>query len=93
MSRVIYYKTKYGSTEDYARWLSTELGFKMINIKKRPRIGTDNIVIIGSNLMFGKVRAASWIKKNWKKMEDKKVVLFFVGSSRIGWYRSRLTGI
>ena len=84
MSGIIYYKTKYGSTEEYASWLSESVGFELKNIKKRPKIGDEGVVVIGSSLMIGKVKAAGWIKKNWDKMKDKQLVLFCVGGSKIG---------
>lgn len=84
MSGTIYYKTKYGSTEEYAKWLSGEVGFELKNLADRPKIGNEQIVVIGSSLMMGKVTAAGWIKNNWDKMKDKKLVLFCVGGSKIG---------
>ena len=84
MSGVIYYKTKYGSTEDYAKWLAEDVGFELKNIRKRPGIGSEKVVVIGSSLMVGKVTAADWIKKNWNKMKSKKVALFCVGGTKIG---------
>lgn len=84
MSGTIYYMTKYGSTEEYARWLSEDAGFELKDIRKKPKIGPENIVVIGSSLMMGKVTAAGWIKKNWDGLKDKKLLLFSVGSSKIG---------
>jgi menaquinone-dependent protoporphyrinogen IX oxidase len=84
MSGIIYYQTKYGSTEEYAKWLSEDVGFEMMNIKKNPMIGTEQVVVLGTNLLMGKVTAAGWIKKNWEKLKGKKVVFFCVGSSKIG---------
>jgi len=76
MSGVIYYNTKYRSTED--------VGYELMNIKKRPKIGSERVIVIGSSLMMGKVTAAGWIKKNWDKMKDKQLVFFCVGGSKIG---------
>jgi menaquinone-dependent protoporphyrinogen IX oxidase len=84
MSGIIYYMTKYGSTEEYARWLSEDVGFELKNIKTRPKIGSEQVVVIGSSLMMGKVTAAGWIKKNWDEMKGKTLVLFCVGGSKIG---------
>ena len=84
MSGTVYYKTKYGSTEDYAKWLSEDLGFELKDIKKRPKVGPEDIIVIGTSLMMGKVTAAGWIEKNWDRMKDKRVVLFSVGTSKTG---------
>lgn len=84
MSGKIYYLTKYGSTEEYARWLSGDVGFELKNIRTRPKIGSEMVVVIGSPLMMGKVAAAGWIRKNWDDLKGKKLVLFCVGASKIG---------
>jgi menaquinone-dependent protoporphyrinogen IX oxidase len=84
MTGTVYYLTKYGSTGDYARWLSEATGFELRDIRKGPRIGPENVVVIGSFLMVGKVGAAGWIKKNWPDLKGRQVVFFSVGSSKIG---------
>jgi len=84
MSGIIYYTTKYGSTEEYAKWLSEDVGFEFKNIKTSPKIGSERVLVIGSSLMMGKVTAAGWIKKNWDKMKDKQLIFFSVGGSKIG---------
>jgi len=84
MSGIIYYQTKYGSTEEYAKWLSEDVGFELKNIKTRPKIGSEKVVVIGSSLMMGKVTAAGWIKKNWDEMKGKRIVFFSVGGSKTG---------
>ncbi len=84
MSGTVYYRTKYGSTEEYARWLSADSGFELKDIRKNPRIGPEDVVAIGSCLMMGKVSAAGWIRKNWDRMKGRKVLLFCVGGSKIG---------
>ena len=84
MSGTVYYLTKYGSTEDYARWLAGDVGFELKSIQKGPKIGLENVVVIGSCLRVGKVTAAGWIRKNWHALKGKKVVFFSVGASKIG---------
>jgi menaquinone-dependent protoporphyrinogen IX oxidase len=84
MLGTIYYMTKYGSTEEYARWLAADAGFDLKNIRENPHIGSESVVVIGSSLGMGKVTAGSWIRKNWGKMKGRKVVFLFVGASKIG---------
>lgn len=84
MLGTVYYLSKYGSTGDYARWLAADAGYDLKDIGKNPRIGSESVVVIGSSLMVGKVRAARWIRNNWGRMKGRKVVFFFVGASRIG---------
>jgi len=84
MPGTIYYMTKYGSTEEYARWLSEDVGFELKNIRKTPRLGPGTIVVIGTGLYMGKVSAAGWIWKNWDALKGRRPVLFCVGSTKIG---------
>ena len=83
MSGVIYYKTKYGATEQYAKWLSQDLGFELKNIKKGPKPGSENIIIIGSSIIMGKLKARDWIQKYWSEIKNKKVIIFAVGGAKI----------
>jgi menaquinone-dependent protoporphyrinogen IX oxidase len=84
MSGIIYYATKYGSTEEYARWLSEDTGFASVNIKERPKIGSETVAVIGSCVLMGKVRAAGWITKNWDALKDKRLAFFCIGGAKIG---------
>jgi menaquinone-dependent protoporphyrinogen IX oxidase len=84
MSGVIYYKTKYGATEQYAKWLSQDLGFELKNIKKGPKPGSENIVVIGSNIIMGKLKARGWILKHWSNIQNKEVIILAVGGAKIG---------
>jgi menaquinone-dependent protoporphyrinogen IX oxidase len=83
MSGVIYFKTKYGGTEQYTKWLSQDLGFELKNIKSRPKPGSENIVVIGSNIIMGKLKAKDWIMKHWSNIQNKKVILFVVGGAKV----------
>jgi menaquinone-dependent protoporphyrinogen IX oxidase len=84
MSGVIYYITKYGATEQYANWLSQDLGFESKNIKKGPKPGSEDIVIIGSSIIMGKLKARNWIKKYWSIIKNKDVIILAVGGTKIG---------
>ena len=55
MSGAIYFKTRYGSTKDYAVWLAEKTGFGFHDIKDGPKVGPEDIIILGSNLLMGKM--------------------------------------
>ena len=83
MSGVIYYRTKYGATEQYANWLGKDLGFEVKNIKKGAKPGDENIAVIGSCIIMDKLKASGWIQKHWQMLKNKKVVILAVGGSKV----------
>ncbi|MBI9108279.1 MAG: hypothetical protein JEZ04_16145 [Spirochaetales bacterium] len=78
MNGIIIYKSNYGSTKQYATWLSEETGFTAVDIKKagEKTIRGKNIVILGSPIFAGKPVIAGWINKKWKYLADRKVILY-----------------
>ena len=83
MTGVIYYKTKYGATEQYANWLSQDLGFEAKNIKNGPKPGSENIIIIGSSIIMGKLKARNWIKKYWSMIKNKDVIILAIDGLKV----------
>ena len=81
MKGIVLFISKHGSTRQYAEWISEETGFPMIDLKKnkRPDLEGVDIIIIGSWILAGKMVARGWIRKNWPKVQDKKVIVFSVG--------------
>lgn len=76
MKGLIIYKTKYGSTEKYAKWLGEELGFDVLPVKKVKGVAGYDTVILGSNVRMGKAGITGWINRNWSKLQDKKLAYF-----------------
>lgn len=82
MKGIILYKSKHGSTKQYADWLSEETGFSKLDLNKdgKPDLREYEIVIIGSWILAGRIVAHGWIKKNWSYLKDKEVLIFSVGA-------------
>jgi len=78
MSGIIIYKSNYGSTKQYALWLSDGTGFECREIEKvkNKELMEYETVILGSPVFAGKPLIAKWISKKWEILEDKKVVLY-----------------
>lgn len=78
MKGIIIYKSNYGSTEQYANWLSEDTGFRSMEIKKvRKRDFYDcDVVILGSPIFAGKPLITGWIRKKWQLLKGHKVILF-----------------
>ena len=78
MKGIIIYKSNYGTTERYARWLAEDTGFACLDlgsVKSRDLEDRD-AVVLGAPVFADKPQIAGWIRKNWKRLEDKKVALF-----------------
>ncbi|MCQ2550856.1 MAG: flavodoxin domain-containing protein [Clostridia bacterium] len=78
---VVIYKSKYGATKQYATWISEELHCDLLNadeVKPKDLLEYENI-IFGGGIHAGGITGLSLIKKNYKKLMDKKVVIFAVG--------------
>ena len=83
MKGIIIYKGKYGATEQYAKWLSDELGLPMafagrINGDQLKRF---DFFILGSSVYVGKLQLTDWMKKNMDHLEGKKIFFYQVAAT------------
>lgn len=81
MNAVVIYKSKYGSTKEYAGWIAEELDcpiFDAKNISKDDLLGYDTI-IYGGGLYAEIINGVSLITKNFDKLKDKKIAVFSTG--------------
>ena len=77
MSGVVIYRTSTGSTKDYADWIAEATGYKTYgNRDAKIPWETAETVVIGCPIVALKPALTGWIKKNWDRMKDKRVVLF-----------------
>lgn len=83
MNSVIIYKGKYGATQQYAQWLSEELGLRVdsaVNISG-DAIKPFDYLILGSSVYIGKLQLTSWLLKNEKILAGKKIFFFLVAGT------------
>lgn len=81
MNAVVIYKSKYGSTKQYAKWIAEELDcpiFDAKNISKDDLVNYDTI-IYGGGLYAEIINGVSLITKNFDKLKDKKIAVFSTG--------------
>jgi menaquinone-dependent protoporphyrinogen IX oxidase len=80
---VVVYKSNYGSTEKYARWIADDTKadlFRSNQIKPSKLIDYDTIVYCGG-LYAGGMLGFSLIKKNYEKLKNKKMIVVAVGAT------------
>ena len=83
MSGIIIYKSKYGSTEKYAKWLSEETGFDYVTTDKADinKVASHDVVIVAGAVYASGISCLSYLKKNINKLKDKKIVVFTCAAS------------
>ncbi|MBN1923714.1 MAG: hypothetical protein JW791_03050 [Nanoarchaeota archaeon] len=78
----VVYKTKYGSSEKYAEWLSKSLKadvYEMDNTKIDRLKGYNTIIFI-SGVYAGRIEFVNFIGKHFNELSDKKLVGIIVGA-------------
>ena len=80
---IVLYQSKYGATKKYAEWLSYELSCELVETKNARinDIEKYNTVILGGGIYASGIAGLSFIKKHYKKLMDKKLVVYAVGAS------------
>lgn len=78
MKGIIVFKSNYGATKTYAQWIEEATGLKAVEIDqlKKEEINNSETVVIGCPVFAGKPLLGKWIKKNWSKLEGKKIALY-----------------
>ena len=81
MKQVVVYKSHYGTTKQYAKWLAEALHadlFEHSKVKARDLLGYD-VIIYGGGLYAGGISGFSLITKNFEKLKNKQLIVFTVG--------------
>ena len=81
MNAIVIYKSKYGSTKQYAEWIAEELSCEAVDakhVKVSDLLGYDTI-ICGGGLYAEVIAGANLITKNIEQLKDKKLIVFSTG--------------
>ncbi len=86
MKGIIIYKSNYGSTEQYARWIQEETGFDCVELKKAKArdLGSSDRIVLGCPIYAGNPLMAKWINRQWPLLREKKVILFTTSGAPAG---------
>lgn len=79
----VIYQSKYGSTEQYAKWISEEL---KVDLYKKSEVSISalknyEVIVYGGGIYLNGILGFSFIKNNYKYIEAKKIIVFAVGAS------------
>lgn len=79
----VLYRSKYGSTKQYAEWIAEETGADLFRLPRvSPReISRYDTIIVGGGLYAGGMLGASFLRKNLAAFSGKKILVFSVGAS------------
>jgi len=80
MNGAVLYRSKYGSTGQYAKWLSEALQVSLINVKEARSIDLTqhDYLVFCSPVYYGKLLISGFIKKNRSLLKGKRVYLLVV---------------
>ena len=75
---LIVYKSKYGSTKQYAQWINRDIPSDLVDAEKedKPDFAVYDVIVFGGYIRMGRIGVAPLIVKNWGDIKAKKVVLF-----------------
>ncbi|MDD4353285.1 MAG: flavodoxin domain-containing protein [Candidatus Nanoarchaeia archaeon] len=92
MSIAIVYKTIYGSTGKYAKWLSEAVKsdvFEMDDVKNDLLKNFDSIIVM-SGTYGGKMSWVDFLKNNWEILKNKKLTAISVGAVPMNHWWSKI---
>ncbi len=85
MKTIVIYKSKYGSTEKYARWIKEEL---LCDIKEAKEVKAEELydydtIIYGGGLYAEVINGASLITRRFNELKDKNLIFYTTGVTPI----------
>ena len=82
MNGAIFYSGKYGSTEQYAKWIGEATGFPVFDIKD-PHADPSryDFLILGSSILYFKLSNRKWVSANFSGLEGRAKILFSVSGA------------
>lgn len=82
MTGAIFYSGKYGSTEQYSKWIGEATGLPVFSIKDaRNDPAKYDFLILGSSILYFKLSNRKWVRQNLNKMKGKVKILFSVSGA------------
>ncbi len=82
MKGAIFFSGKYGSTEQYAKWISEATGLSVFDIKDdHANLSDYDYLILGSSIIYFKLTMRKWAQANLSKLKGRSKILFSVSGA------------
>ncbi len=82
MNGAIFFSGKYGSTEQYANWISKATGLPVFDIKDPSADPSKyEYLILGSSIIYFRLTIRKWVKANLSKLNGRSKILFSVSGA------------
>lgn len=80
---VVLYKTIYGNAKQYAEWIADDLHADLLNLDRitLSDLNQYDTIVIGGGIYAGKIKAISFLTKNYNALASKNIVVFATGIS------------
>jgi len=85
MNGAIIFSGQYGSTAQYADWISETTGLPVYDTKSADiDLAEFDFLILGSSVIIYKLTIRNWVKSNLSKLAGKPIILFTVSGAGAG---------
>ncbi len=79
---VVIYKSKYGSTKQYAQWIAEALDADLFDVAKVRDLGQYQTIVYGGGLYASGIIGSDFLVKNYELLKEKRIVVFTVGLAK-----------
>ena len=85
MDGAIFYATRYGSTAQYAKWISDATGLPMLDVKEvNSDVSKYDFLVLGCPVIYHKLMIRKWVQRNLTGIEAKPIIMFTVSGAPAG---------
>ena len=82
MKGMVMYKSKYGSTRQFAQWVAEAAGFSLYPISEAPQeLDTFDVVVFAGSIHAGSVSITKYVVDSWPSIKDKKVIIMLASGA------------
>ncbi len=85
MNGAIFFASKYGSTAQYAAWISEATGLPVFDVKNTTADpSTYDYLILASPVLYFRLFIGKWVRRNLTKIETKPIIMVTVSGAPAG---------
>jgi len=81
---LVVYKSKYGSTKQYAEWIAQDIGATALPVDDAKPEMLDGVgtLVFGGHLHASSIAGSKFVRSNWERLKGKNVIIFTVSGSQ-----------